>query len=83
MCLKPTYNCDQSKDNFFEKGELRNHIMATHNNYKPYRNFFTEGGCNYNDACHFSHTQVGLNMQRCYKCGNKFENVNQNHKRCT
>ena len=70
------YTCDQCMNDFGDKLELRKHILSAHKSFKPCRNYFTDGGCPFREACHFSHTKVRPNMQRCYKCGNELENVN-------
>ena len=51
-------------------------MLRDHKSFRPCRNFFAqEGGCRYGEACHFSHKEVGANMQRCYKCGVEVDNV--------
>ena len=68
--------CDRCGQEFAEKNEVRKHIITNHKNFKPCRNYITEGNCRWSESCHFSHTPVKENIHRCYKCGEEVENIN-------
>ena len=63
---------------------LRKHILAIHNSLRPFRAYFAQDGQRrFGEMCYFSHKEVPVNLQRCYRCGLEVENEStlMNHRK--
>ena len=61
------YKCSQCGMSLSSNGELNNHIIESHKNYKPCKNYAVNR-CEYNEDCRFYHIILPPGQHICYKC---------------